>query len=230
MVRAIAEHEDALFGGMLGLQGGDVAVTCQPEMAILGAGEDFGGPLQQGAEVGVVQALAAAHEEQGLEGAHGVLHRLGVGIAEDLFVVADAEDDRLGLLPIAVQVKDARFVAPQDTFDSGAVSPGHRGEAGDLFDQAVVVGRRQDDAEVPERFEHVASLRPELADGLAQPAAPVAALGGAELGGDHLGGGEHQVEIAGIDLRVKQLRHRVGDAGCGQHAAIVDPMMQETLP
>src|SRR5882724_10887936 len=101
-------------------------------------------------------------------------------------------------------MKHPRFIAPQYTLDSGAVSPRDLGEVGDLFDQAVIVGHRQDDAEVPERFEHVALLYSELTDGLAQPAAPLAALGGAELGGDHLRGGKHQVEIAGIDLRVEQ--------------------------
>src|SRR5262245_36577278 len=112
MVWAVAEHEDALFNGMLRLQGSEVTVTGQAEMTVLRAGEDFAGPLQHGAEVGVVQALATAHEEQRLEETYGALHRLGVGIAEDLFVVADAEDHRLGLLPVTVQVEHAQFVAP----------------------------------------------------------------------------------------------------------------------
>src|SRR4029453_9036106 len=96
---------------------------------------------------------------------------------EHLLVGTDAEDDRLGILPVTVQVKDSRLVLPEHPYDAGAVPPRPRPETRALLDQRVVVRRRDGNIELLQRGHDLVVLRLEPAYGLAQPP-PVLAAGG----------------------------------------------------
>ncbi|EXI73788.1 MAG: hypothetical protein AW07_02475 [Candidatus Accumulibacter sp. SK-11] len=201
-VTTVVEDEEPLFRRVLALQGGLLAAPRQAEAAVLGAGENSARPLQQSAEIRIMQAIAAADEEDRAQRCDRAQHGLRVCIAQNLLVRADAEDHRLRPLPVPVQVDHRPLVAAQDAFDAGAVHPGDRRQPADLFDQAVVVGRRDRDAESEERVDQFALSgdHAQGADALAQPARVLATIRCAELARQLLGAGQQVVEVAGVDV------------------------------
>jgi hypothetical protein len=71
-----------------------------------------------------------------------------MGVAQHPLIVANAQDDRLGMLPVSVQMEHTTFVAPQDALNFGTVLPGYRWEASDLFNQPIVICGNQGHAQV----------------------------------------------------------------------------------
>ena len=83
-----------------------LALECQAEVPILPACE-LNQPATQRAEVRILQAFAAADEQQGVEGRDRLLHELGACVSEDLLVRVDAEHDGLGVFPMTMEVEDS---------------------------------------------------------------------------------------------------------------------------
>jgi hypothetical protein len=185
-------------------------------------------PAQEGAEVGVGETVAATDEEQGPRRAQRAQHVLRMGVAQHLLVAPDPEDDRLRLVPVAVQVED-RWLVAEGALDLGALPPGHRRPAAHILQEAVIIGRREREAEVAERFEHRAILRAEGSDGLVQPAPVLRAVRRAELGGDLLGRREQVVHVAGADLAQQPLPPAGGQSPDDGDAAL-DAILQEPGP
>jgi hypothetical protein len=96
----------------------------------------------------IAETVAAADIDEGPHRPHGVLHELGMRMTEDGLVVADAEDHAFGILPVAVEMKDRLLVAAQNPLDASTVASCHGFQPGDILDQAVIVRRRDGDAEI----------------------------------------------------------------------------------
>jgi hypothetical protein len=82
---------------------------------------------------------------------------------------------------MTVEMEDAFLVAAQEPLDAAAVAPGDGGQAGDVFQEIVVVRRRERDAQVAEGFEDGAVLGLQGADGLAEPAVEFTFFGAPSL-------------------------------------------------
>src|SRR5262245_1230905 len=106
--RAVREDDDTLFSRMFGLQFRDVGFRCEAIVPVFRPRKDPTRPLQEGAEVGVLQSLSAAHEEEGPGRPDRLLHGLCMRVAEDSLVIADPENDRLGPFPVAMKMEHAR--------------------------------------------------------------------------------------------------------------------------
>ncbi len=154
-------------------------------------------PLQQPTEVRVLQAGAAADEEERAGHRHGAQGGLGVLVAADLGVGADAQDGGVRPVPRAVQVEDALRLAAEHALHHRLVLPGVGGPAGGDLQEVVVVGGGEDHVQVAEGIEDGAILRLQFGDGLLQPAGVLAAVGGAQMAGDLLSGREEVVQVAG---------------------------------
>jgi hypothetical protein len=63
----------------------------------------------------------------------------------------------------------------------------------------------QSDFQIAQGFQNVSALRFKHADRFPQPATILAPIGRAKFAGDLLGGGEHVIEVAGVDLLMDTL-------------------------
>jgi hypothetical protein len=212
------------------LQGRHLAGQAEPEVPVLGAGEHPAAPRQQRREVGVLEAGAAADEEQRPQPPQRPQHRLGWRIAEDLFVVADAQHHGIRVLPVAEEVHDARLVAAHHPLDPRPVPPGHRRPARDLLEQPVVVGGGDDRPEACQRLGDRRVARPQLADRLAQPPAVLAARRRSQAAGHTLGHRQQVFEIRRCEVGPQPLRPARGRWRMAHLLAALDACRQQALP
>ncbi|HWM90593.1 MAG TPA: hypothetical protein VN493_07490 [Thermoanaerobaculia bacterium] len=192
MLRTVENRKDPVLP-MLFPQFLELVLLAEPVMPGLRILECLPRPSKESSEVGVVQPVPAADEEQGVESLDGSKNRLGVLIAADVLVGADAQDDRLRLLPIPVKMEDAGLLSPDDPGGLVAIPPGHGWAAGGILQQAVVVRGRDGQAEIADGLDDGPILRLQLPYRLMKPAAVLAACGEAELAGDFFGSDEEVV-------------------------------------
>jgi hypothetical protein len=81
-------------------------------------------PGEEALEIGIVQTGTATHEEQGVRHRQRLDDRPRMGIAFDPVIGSDPQNDRLRLLPVAVQVENARLLAAQEAEYVGLILPG----------------------------------------------------------------------------------------------------------
>ena len=152
-----------------------LGVQAQTEVTIGRGSEGRGGPLQEPRKVRIIQSAAVADEQQRVANAQAAEHRLGMLVSRDVFVGVQAQHDRLGLVPPAVQMQHGVCgLAPQPAFYRGLFLPGDVRSPGDFFDEAVVVGGCDQDRQPVKGLDHRAVLRSQGPDRVLQPAMKLA--------------------------------------------------------
>jgi hypothetical protein len=100
-----------------------------------------------------------------------------------------------------------------------------------LRKQSVVIRGCQSDLQIAQGFQNVSALRFKRTGCFPQPAAILAPIGRAEFAGDLLGGGEHVIEVAGINFFMDTPQPLLVDARQGfEFMAMIDAVMQESAP
>jgi hypothetical protein len=62
--RAVRDNEDPLLGRVLPLEGHDLGVQGEPEVAVVRAGEHPPGPLEKRSEIGILKAGSETDEDE----------------------------------------------------------------------------------------------------------------------------------------------------------------------
>ncbi len=229
MPRAVREGEDPFLGRVFLPEGHELGIQAEPEVPVFGILEHLPRPLTKRAEIGIGQAVTAAHEKQRAGRAESLLQGLSMGVPQDLLVGADAEDHRFGFVPIAMEMENPSVIAADHPLYPGPLSPSHGREGRRIVEQPVVVRSCEGDAKAPERLDHGSVLKSQAPDRIPKPPSVFASGGGTELPGDVLGGREELIEVVRGDLAFAPLLPPGGKRLADLDTA-VDTILEKACP
>ena len=215
----------------VGLARGNLAVANESIVLRSGAAEVLPQPRDQRGEVRIVEGIAATDEEEAAERSEVSLEEIADLAAKRGFVVTDAKDAALWCIPRAVEMDDALGLTPHPLCDLRRFGQVDRREAGDPFQQPVVVESGDRDPRVVQRldsFLHGAVRRLNGFQRALEPSAVQGSVGCFELASHELRGAEEVVHVAGVELDLPVLHLRGGDLPFRQ--SVIEPVCDESFP
>jgi hypothetical protein len=226
-VRAVGDGKNMVFP-VLVLELAELALQAEPVVPALHVPENLAGPFEERAEVRIGQPFAAADEQQSLERPGAAENRLREVVLADAVVGLAVQDHRVEGRPVSMEMDDSLLLSLDRPDRPVSVQPGRGPPAGDLFQEIVVVRRRDRETEIPDGLQDVALLRVKLADRIPEPDPDLALIRIAELPADLTGGGEEAVQASGIDVGPESIR--LGVRQTPEGLAAFDAVLEETPP
>ena len=130
-----------------------ILFVAEQEMGVWRVSERLLSPFQERAKVGVAQTAAEADQEHGPRRKDFFKYCLRMRITLDSGVRTMAQNNRLGVVPVSVEMDDAFRVPSQNGLDYVPLGPVDRGLTRDRFEQAIVVGSGDREPERVDGFE-----------------------------------------------------------------------------
>ena len=144
-----------------------VTLAFEPEPWLLRSLERFANPGDQWTKIGIVESRPESDQDYSPHREDGAEQALGVGIANHLIVGSMTKNDGIRIFPVPMQMDDRLVLSQENSLNLITFPPGDRVALHNLFDQVVVVGRRDRDAQSRDGFDHLAIARLERSDALA---------------------------------------------------------------